>query len=175
MCFMVNQSCILEVLSTIPDPEMPISITDLGLIEEINIEESKVHIKLLPTFVGCFALPVIADNIKQKVGVIEGVEHVEVELINDPPWTTDRITDQGRDSLAKHGISVPEGGSPCCNSVTDTIEIRTSAIPCPWCNSTETKLTSPFGPTRCKAEACWTVLAPCWNAENLSLHLVWSS
>jgi ring-1,2-phenylacetyl-CoA epoxidase subunit PaaD len=148
---MVAKSDIFEVLQTIPDPEMPISITDLGLIESVQITDANVHVGLLPTFIGCFALPAIAEEIKQKVGQIDGVEDVTVDLINDPPWSTDRITDGGRASLAEHGISVPEGASPCCSSTkTEHVELTTSAIPCPWCNSRETTLTSPFGPTRCK-------------------------
>jgi ring-1,2-phenylacetyl-CoA epoxidase subunit PaaD len=148
---MVARSDIFNVLQTIPDPEMPISITDLGLIESVNITESAVHVELLPTFIGCFALPAIAEEIKQKIGNVEGVANVTVELINDPPWSTDRITDAGRASLAEHGISVPDGSSPCCSSTnTNNVELRTSAIPCPWCKSRETSLTSPFGPTRCK-------------------------
>ncbi len=149
---MVNTNTIHEVLKTIPDPEMPISITDLGLIENIELQETSVKILLLPTFIGCFALPAIAAEIKQKVGELEGVDSVEVDFVNDPPWNTDRITDDGRASLASHGISVPDGSSPCCSTgESDTVELRTSAIPCPWCNSSETTLTSPFGPTRCKS------------------------
>jgi ring-1,2-phenylacetyl-CoA epoxidase subunit PaaD len=148
---MVANKEILDVLKTIPDPEMPISITDLGLIEDIKISETSVRIKLLPTFIGCFALPAIAEEIKQKVIQLKGVDCVEVDFIHEPPWSTDRITDDGRASLAEHGISVPDGSSPCCSSKNEPIELRTSAIPCPWCNSRETTLTSPFGPTRCKS------------------------
>jgi len=148
---MVAKSDIFTVLQTIPDPEMPISITDLGLIEDVQITDSSVHVALLPTFIGCFALPAIAEEIKQKVGQVEGVDEVDVELINDPPWSTDRITDAGRASLAEHGISVPDGSSPCCSSTsTEQVELRTSAIPCPWCDSREPTLTTPFGPTRGK-------------------------
>ena len=149
---MVSTSEIFEVLKTIPDPEMPISITDLGLIEEIVLDDTNVLIKLLPTFIGCFALPAIANDIKQKVVELQGVDSVEIEFVYDPPWSTDRITDNGRVSLAEHGISVPDGSSPCCNTgTTDTVELTTSAFTCPWCNSTDTTLTSPFGPTRCKS------------------------
>ncbi len=149
---MVNIPDIYSVLETIPDPEMPISITDLGLIEEVQLAENSVHIKLLPTFIGCFALPAIAQEIQNKVGKLDGIEDVEVELIHNPPWSIDRISDGGRASLAEHGISVPEEG-PICNKGSENqhIEIRTSSIPCPWCNSTKTKLTSQFGPTRCRS------------------------
>ena len=83
---MVIKRDILDILETIPDPEMPISILDLGLIEEVEIQDSSVHVTVLPTFVGCIALPVIADEIKLKVGQLEDVEVVEVQFINDPPW-----------------------------------------------------------------------------------------
>jgi ring-1,2-phenylacetyl-CoA epoxidase subunit PaaD len=148
---MIATSDIFDVLKTIPDPEMPISITDLGLIEDIEVCESSVRIQLLPTFIGCFALPAIAEDIKSKVIALDGVDSVEVDFIHEPPWSTDRISDEGRASLAEHGISVPEGASPCCSGESKQVELLTSAIPCPWCNSRETKLTSPFGPTRCKS------------------------
>ena len=148
---MVNKNDIIEVLKTIPDPEMPISIFDLGLIENIELDESVVNISLLPTFVGCIALPAIADNIKQKVGDMQGVGSVEVIFINDPPWNIDRITNEGRASLASHGIAVPDGTSCGCGGSMKKVELRTSAIPCPWCKSSETTMTSPFGPTRCRS------------------------
>jgi ring-1,2-phenylacetyl-CoA epoxidase subunit PaaD len=107
---------------------------------------------LLPTFIGCFALPAIAAEIKQKLCEISGVETVEVEFIHEPAWSTDRISEAGRASLAEHGIAVPEIGSPCTShNEIGTVELRTSAIPCPWCNSHKTTLKSPFGPTRCKS------------------------
>ena len=148
---MVNKNDIIEVLKKVPDPEMPISIFDLGLVEKVDLTDSEVHVTLLPTFIGCIALPAIAEDIKQKVGVMQGVESVDVTFINDPPWNTDRITEDGRASLASYGIAVPEGTSCACSGTTDEVELRTSAIPCPWCQSRETTMTSPFGPTRCKS------------------------
>jgi ring-1,2-phenylacetyl-CoA epoxidase subunit PaaD len=149
---MVNKETIFQVLGTIPDPEMPISITDLGLIEHVHIDDTTIQVTVLPTFIGCFALPVIAKEIEQKLSELAGVSSVEVNFINDPPWSTDRISEAGKASLAEHGISVPEGSSPCHSSTEQSdVEIRTSAIPCPWCQSRKTTLTSPFGPTRCKS------------------------
>jgi ring-1,2-phenylacetyl-CoA epoxidase subunit PaaD len=148
---MVIKNEIIDVLKTIPDPEMPISIFDLGLIDGVELHDADVQVSLLPTFIGCLALPSIAKEIKEKVGVMQGVQSVEVVFINDPPWNTDRITDDGRASLAAHGIAVPDGTSCGCISTQDEYEFRTSAIPCPWCQSSETTMTSPFGPTRCKS------------------------
>jgi ring-1,2-phenylacetyl-CoA epoxidase subunit PaaD len=149
---MVNKEDIFEILGTIPDPEMPISITDLGLIEQVSIIDTTIQVTVLPTFIGCFALPVIAEEIEKKLIALEGVTSVEVIFINDPPWNTARISEAGKASLAKHGIAVPDGGSLCCQETESAIvELRTSAITCPWCHSHETTLTSPFGPTRCKS------------------------
>ena len=148
---MVTTRDINGVLERIPDPEMPISILDLGLIESVEIQDASVHVTVLPTFVGCIALPVIADEIKSRVGELENVDSVEVQFINDPPWSTDRISDKGKSELATHGITVPDGASCGCTSHAIGIEVQISAIPCPWCESRDTTLTSPFGPTRCRS------------------------
>ena len=149
---------ILEVLRTIPDPEMPISIVDLGLIEEVAIEDGTVRIDVLPTFVGCPALPMIADDITKKIGALDGVDDVDVHFKFDPPWTVDRITEEGRASLKTHGVTVPPPGSGATKldvpghqpGAPGYVEFRTSAIPCPFCDSNETRLDSAFGPTRCR-------------------------
>jgi ring-1,2-phenylacetyl-CoA epoxidase subunit PaaD len=148
---MVNNSKIFEVLHTIPDPEMPISITDLGLIEHVQITGTTVHITVLPTFIGCVALPTIGQEIKQKVERLDGVELVEVDFVHDPPWSTDRITNKGKTDLESHGITVPDGTSCGCTSHAIGVDLRITAIACPWCESNETTLTSPFGPTRCRS------------------------
>ena len=121
---MVATTEIFEILQTIPDPEMPISITDLGLIEDVEVCKTTIRIKLLPTFIGCFALPAIAKEIKQKLIEISGIDCVEVEFVHDPPWSTNRITDAGRASLAEHGIAVPDDGSPCpSHNKTELVEL----------------------------------------------------
>ena len=103
--------------------------------------------------IGCPALPMIRDDIEAKVGGLEGVAAVAVRFVNDPPWSVDRITAAGRESLRAHGVTVPEvgdqlhGGAPREDG---TVTLRTSAIPCPFCASTSTRLDNPFGPTRCR-------------------------
>ncbi len=160
---MIDTEAIMDVLREIPDPEMPISIVDLGLVEDVRIEtngdSAVVSINILPTFVGCPALPMIGNEIRTKVGAVEGVGEVSVQFIYDPPWSVDRISDEGRRSLAAHGVTVPEHGSKLdVPGHGSTVELRTSAIACPFCGSNETRLESPFGPTRCRmiyyCEAC---------------------
>ena len=160
---MIDTEAIMDVLREIPDPEMPISIVDLGLVEDVRIEtngdSAVVSIDILPTFVGCPALPMIETEIRTKVGAVEGVGEVSVQFIYDPPWSVDRISDEGRQSLAAHGVTVPERGSTLeVPGHGSTVELRTSAIACPFCGSNETRLDSQFGPTRCRmiyyCEAC---------------------
>lgn len=169
----------MDVLQTIPDPEMPISIVDLGLVHDVAIapqpktpgatfshsqeSESVVNIDLLPTFVGCPALEMIAGDVRAKVSALPGVAEVNVRWLFDPPWNIDRITPAGRESLREHGVTVPEPGSGnrlqvAAHQAPQTVTLRTSAVPCPFCGSSSTYLDSPFGPTRCRTiyycEAC---------------------
>lgn len=161
MIDMIDIADIMDVLETIPDPEMPVSIVDLGLIEHVTVvpDESgtRVLIDVLPTFVGCPALDMIRGDIEAKVGDIDGVTGVDVTFKHDPPWSVDRITDKGRRSLREHGVTVPAQGSKLdvpghagLASQSGTVELRTSAIPCPFCGSSSTRLESSFGPTRCR-------------------------
>ncbi len=153
---MVTTSDIMKVLRTIPDPEMPISIVDLGLIANIRIvpdsELTRISIDVLPTFVGCPALDMIADEITKKVGGLAGVGDTLVHFIHDPPWSVDRITREGREALAAHGVTVPASGGnlPVPGHTGGDVEFRTSAIKCPFCSSDQTTLDSMFGPTRCR-------------------------
>jgi ring-1,2-phenylacetyl-CoA epoxidase subunit PaaD len=154
---MATRDDIFNVLRTIPDPEMPISIVDLGLIEDVRAENGSVEVVMLPTFIGCPALDMIADDVKAKVGAIDGIARVDVRWIFDPPWSVDRITPAGRESLRAHGVTVPERGSklPVAGHILgpggDTLlKLSTSAVPCPYCGSRSTTLESSFGPTRCR-------------------------
>ena len=147
----------MDVLREIPDPEMPISIVELGLVENVRIEPNvggaKVSIDILPTFVGCPALPMIEKEIKEKVSSLPSISEVTVEFRFDPPWSVDRISAAGRESLRAHGVTVPEHGSKLevqGHGAASTVQLKTSAIACPFCGSDQTHLDSPFGPTRCR-------------------------
>jgi ring-1,2-phenylacetyl-CoA epoxidase subunit PaaD len=148
---MVRQEAVWEVLRTINDPEMPISIVDLGIVDRMSIEpasadmqppRARVVIDILPTFIGCPALPVIEDEIRKRVGDLSGVADVEVHCRFDPPWTVDRISAAGRETLRQMGITVPDAEAGT----------RSQAEPsrCPFCGSSAVHLESAFGPTRCR-------------------------
>lgn len=137
-----------DVLGNIPDPEIPaVSIVDLGIVENVAIEGDRVYVKCLPTFVGCPALDVIREDIVSALREI-GTEPT-VEYAFDPPWTTDRITDQGRRKLEEYGLAPPNGKST--EGPLHLTLLAPSA--CPFCGSRDTILESPFGPTLCRATA----------------------
>jgi ring-1,2-phenylacetyl-CoA epoxidase subunit PaaD len=177
---MVTEQAILDVLRTIDDPEMPINIVDLGIVEGVRVvphrskggagsgtpatadtavahrkqgelEPVTVAVDVLPTFVGCPALSVIEDEIRKRVRSLAGVAEVVVSFKYDPPWTVDRISGAGRESLRKFGVTVPQRGP-------EKKEQGDEAPVCPFCGSHEVKLESSFGPTRCRmiyhCEAC---------------------
>jgi len=139
---MVTPEAILDVLRTIDDPEMPVSIVDLGLVQRIDATPATVAIDLLPTFVGCPALPVLEEEVRRKVGTLDGVSRVEVRFVYDPPWSVDRISPAGREALRTFGVTVPGAHD-------DLVQVS-SPLACPFCHSTQTQLESSFGPTRCR-------------------------
>jgi ring-1,2-phenylacetyl-CoA epoxidase subunit PaaD len=154
---MVTREAVLDVLQTIDDPEMPINIVDLGIVESVRVEadaaggETRVAIEILPTFVGCPALPVIEEEVRKRVGELSGVGRVEVQFRFDPPWSVDRISQAGRERLRRFGLTVPTSGKLAIAS--ETPEPR-----CPICGSAAVILENQFGPTRCRmiyyCEAC---------------------
>ncbi|MHC5023290.1 MAG: metal-sulfur cluster assembly factor [Planctomycetota bacterium] len=101
---------IMAALHEVPDPEMPISIVDLGMVESVQIDDDAVTVIVLPTFVGCPALDMIRGDIEAKLGAVRGVGAISVEYVYDPPWSVDRISEAGRASLQEHGVTVPEAG-----------------------------------------------------------------
>lgn len=143
---MVTRAEVLDALRSVNDPEMPINIVDLGLVERVEVEPgppARAAIDLLPTFVGCHALPAIEAEVRKRVGALPGVAAVEVHFRFHPPWTVARVSAAGREALRRFGITVPS----------EEPEPR-----CPYCGSAAARLESSFGPTRCRmiyhCEAC---------------------
>ncbi len=97
---------IIEVLKTCYDPEIPVNIWDLGLIYDIQQQDGRVYIRMTLTALGCPIGPILAEEIRGKLLQLEGVEDVEVEIVFDPPWTPDRLTEEGRLVLQSMGFPV---------------------------------------------------------------------
>ena len=127
-----------DVLETVEDPELPIAITDLGLVGDVQVADGRVSVRLVPTWTGCPALDVIRARVQGALRSLPGVRDAAVEYAYDEPWTLDRMTARGRERLAAHGLAVPR----CRFSEPPT---------CPVCGSHEVMLDSLFGPTLCRA------------------------
>lgn len=132
---MLDEAAIMAVLETVPDPEIPVlSITDLGIVRGIAANPPRVQIS--PTYTGCPATVAIEQSIRQALDAA-GFRDVYVERVLFPPWSTDWITDRGRERLQKYGIAPP---SP------------SATAECPQCGSSDTVEVSRFGATPCKAQ-----------------------
>jgi metal-sulfur cluster biosynthetic enzyme len=93
-------------LREVRDPELPISLVDLGLVYAIRREGSRVHIDLTFTATACPCMEFIREDIRTRLFEEPGIEHIEIHEVWDPPWTTDRLTPEGRAALRKGGVGV---------------------------------------------------------------------
>jgi len=85
-----------EALKTIFDPEIPVNVVDLGLIYDMSIDGHTVHINMTLTAPGCGMGPVLVDDIKYRVGKVPGVHEVDVELVFDPPWHREMMSEEAQ-------------------------------------------------------------------------------
>jgi ring-1,2-phenylacetyl-CoA epoxidase subunit PaaD len=133
------------VLEYVMDPEIPtLNVVEMGMIAGVRIEPSGVVVDMTPTFAGCPALNFIQEDILNTV-TGAGEPHVTVNVVYDPPWTTDRLTDGARRKLKEFGLAPP--GKRCAGGQPPDI----AAVPCPYCDSAQTDLESIFGPTLCRS------------------------
>ena len=92
----VNSDQILEALREVYDPEIPVNVVDLGLIYSVEVSEGDVHIEMTLTAPGCGMGPYIAQQAEWRIAEIEDVEDVVVDLVFEPPWNPDLITEDGK-------------------------------------------------------------------------------
>ena len=146
---------ILRWLGQVADPEIPVlSITDLGIVREVDIGE-RVTVSLAPTYSGCPATEVIEKSVLDALHD-HGVDDVEIKRVLSPPWTTDWISEAGRDKLRNYGIAPPEKGAG-----KHALLHGERKVACPRCGATATELVSEFGSTACKASyRCSDCLEP---------------
>ena len=137
---------IIDILRQVYDPEIPVlSVVDMGVVRDVEITINHVHVKITPTYSGCPAMDTMADDIIEALKVAGYT--ADAELILSPPWTTDWITNEGRENLQKYGIAPPLEESLDKKALLDGKKI----VPCPRCKSTKTKMISQFGSTACKS------------------------
>jgi ring-1,2-phenylacetyl-CoA epoxidase subunit PaaD len=151
----VSREQVFAWLQTVPDPEIPVlSITDLGIVRDVTVGDT-ISVALAPTYSGCPATEVIEQSVIDALHA-HGVANVSIERRLSPPWTSDWISDEGREKLREYGIAPPAAGGGK-RALLDSER----AIPCPRCGSEATSLVSEFGSTACKAAyRCTACLEP---------------
>jgi ring-1,2-phenylacetyl-CoA epoxidase subunit PaaD len=151
----ISREKILSILETVTDPEVPVlSIIDLGIVRRIEIYDAVqkpplggLGVFITPTYTGCPAMDVI--NINIRMALLEnGLTNVEIKHVLSPVWTTDWMSEQGKQKLKAYGIAPPNIRQQVCT--TDLFH-EEEAIQCPHCNSYHTQIISRFGSTACKA------------------------
>jgi len=144
---MVTADQVWEALAEIPDPEIPvISLVDLGVVREVDVQEDRVRVDFTPTFLGCPALEVMRDAMSERIRAL-GVE-AEINVRLDDSWSTDRITPAGREKLRTSGFAPP---APREAAPPTLVQLQSNVHRCPYCGSTDTRLENIFGPTPCRS------------------------
>lgn len=129
------------ILAAVPDPEIPaVSVIDLGIVREVEA----ARVVITPTYTGCPATLAIEQAIRRALDTA-GFGHIAIETALSPPWTTDWISDEGREKLRAYGISPPPKGEAAA-----ALHNQQPAR-CPRCGSLQTEEVSRFGSTPCKA------------------------
>ncbi len=90
---------VVEALKDVYDPEIPVNVVDLGLVYDLQVDDGDVDIKMTLTFAGCGMGPYIAQQAEWRVAELDGVDDVNVEMVYDPPWTPDLISEDGKKML----------------------------------------------------------------------------
>jgi ring-1,2-phenylacetyl-CoA epoxidase subunit PaaD len=133
----VEDTAIMAALEAVDDPELPISIVQLGIVRRVEKDDQgQVRVLVNPTFCGCPALSVIEQRIREEVSHVEGVNSVEVQWVFNADWDVDAIARDGISALKAFGIAVAVKNKPLC---------------CPYCDSNDVVRESAFGPTLCRS------------------------
>ncbi|HVM31123.1 MAG TPA: 1,2-phenylacetyl-CoA epoxidase subunit PaaD [Candidatus Limnocylindrales bacterium] len=139
------ESAVWAALQDVHDPEIPaISVVDLGVVRSVQAAPGRVRVELLPTFVGCPAIGVMREAVLERLD--DFADEVEVEITFAEPWTSERITPEGRRRLRESGFAPPVAGAD-----DDRALPVLPVAECPYCGSRNTSLENAFGPTLCRA------------------------
>lgn len=144
-----------EAAAAVPDPEVPcVTVADLGILRWVRVEDGVAVAGVTPTYSGCPA--VLAIELAVEAALRDAGFEARIERVLSPPWTTDWITEEGREKLREYGIAPPVKSSGSIRSLFGDV-----AVTCPKCGSTDTEKLSEFGSTACKAHyRCRSCLEP---------------
>ena len=146
---MTTEQDIWQILQEVKDPEVPVlSVIDLGIVRKVKLDPDSHQLEVIitPTYSGCPAMDVIAMDIRLKL-MEKGIRDVVVRQQLSPAWTTDWMSNEGKEKLKAFGIAPPNPKQQFCT----TDMFRQEAVQCPRCDSFHTELISQFGSTACKA------------------------
>jgi len=138
---------IWRILYSVKDPEIPVlSILDLGIVRDVHFENNIAEVIITPTYSGCPAMDFIGMSIR-KILSENDFEKIKITHQLSPAWTTDWMTEEGKEKLKAYGIAPPNPKQQFCSSEM----FQQEAVACPRCNSFHTEVISQFGSTACKA------------------------
>ncbi len=143
----VSTEKIWKILSSVADPEVPVlTVMDLGIVRSVQFDEinNRWQIVITPTYSGCPAMDMIAMNIRLALSEHE-IKNFDIVQQLSPAWTTDWMSEIGKEKLLHYGIAPPVG------KAIDEQYLEDLQLTCPQCKSTNTQLVSQFGSTSCKA------------------------
>ncbi len=137
---------VYKILAAVKDPEIPVlTLEDLGVIRDVNVlNDDEVEVKITPTYTGCPATDVMEEEIRLAL-FVAGFSKIRITQVISPAWTTDWLSQKGREKLIEYGIAPPVEGQA------KTALLEDISVPCPRCGSEDTKMISAFGSTACKA------------------------
>ena len=162
MTVVVTQTSVASAISAIPDPEVPvISIAELGILRAVEVDETarSVRVTITPTYSGCPAMEAIADRVRHEARTRGYAAEVATQL--SPAWTTDWMSESGKEKLAHFGIAPPGPAQASHSSGPVPVAIARHVVTCPHCGSTDTTEIAHFGSTACKAlRRCETCREP---------------
>lgn len=142
-----NEAEIWRLLEEVKDPEIPVlSVVDLGIVRQVKCSDIEVEVLITPTYSGCPAMNTIEVDILEALRA-EGYSGPKVTTVLSPAWTTDWLSEAGKDKLLRFGIAPPRGGAPSKRA----LFVDRGPIQCPRCQSERTERVSEFGSTACKA------------------------
>jgi ring-1,2-phenylacetyl-CoA epoxidase subunit PaaD len=134
----VTEETILQLLDSVLDPEVPVSIRQLGLIQGVRLEQEQISVSLVPTMLACPGREAIAEEIRERLSGLPGGRRVVVSWETRVIWTPRRITRAGRQQLQHWGVVAREP--------------TPRGVRCPYCGSYQTRLDNAFGAAVCKAQ-----------------------
>jgi ring-1,2-phenylacetyl-CoA epoxidase subunit PaaD len=142
-----------RLVAAIPDPEIPaVTLEDLGILRSVDYDHGQIIVTLTPTYSGCPATEAIKSDVKTAL-FANGFANAQVRITLSPAWTTDWITETGKQKLRDYGIATPGSKINGCLSTPNVLAFTApvAGVRCPRCDSHNTEKLSQFGSTPCKA------------------------